>query len=55
MQKRWRHRLENMMQYVIKKSEGMGGHSFSISGENVQSRPFLFFYCCGWHIYGTAV
>ena len=43
MQKRWRHRLENMMQYVIKKSEGMGALPFLFREKMCKAGLFSFF------------
>ena len=55
MQKKWRHHLENIMQYVIKKSEGTGEIPFLFREKMCKAGLFSFFYCRGWHIYGAAV
>ena len=43
MQKKWRHHLENIMQYVIKKSEGTGEIPFLFREKMCKAGLFSFF------------
>lgn len=55
MQKKWRHHLENIMQYVIKKSEGTGEIPFLFREKMCKAGLFSFLLPWLAHIWGCSL